>query len=74
MCDFLKVTSVKYLSINGIYAVLNFLDPDKTNNKWCVSWSNGNYPILFENEWKLYEKINIKNGNGFSNGERLGFQ
>ena len=74
MCEFLKVTSVKYLSINGIYEVLQFLDLDKTNNNWCVSWSNGNYPIQFENEWKLYEKINIKNGNGFSNGERLGFQ
>ena len=48
-------------------STLDYLDPEKSGNNWCVSWSNGDYPIEFEDAWRLYSRLDIKNGNGFHN-------
>ena len=36
ICEFLNVTNVRYLSVKGLRLVLDYLDPEKTGNKWCV--------------------------------------
>lgn len=69
--EYFKVSSVRYLSVSGLISVLDYLDPEKMGNNWCVSWSNGDYPIDFEDVWSLYSRINSKNGNGFHNENRI---
>lgn len=57
LAKYLNVTSVRYLSCNGLKSVLEFLDNEKSGNKWCTSWYDGKYPIQFENDWKLFNRL-----------------
>lgn len=56
----LKVDSIKYLSESNLIKSIKMNSVHTKGidmNNSCLSWTNGKYPIEFEDKWKLYSKI-----------------